>query len=113
MTPAFRSASIAAERVYLAMGRQNHPPGHHERYERGLDDYHDPTAAFGGAPSARSALTLRLFLAGFGFAVGAVVTFLAAQAEMTWLMIIGVVFAAIAAVNFTWLAQRRRRGEPG
>ena len=47
-----------------------------------LDDDHDPTAAFGGTPSARGALTFRLFLAGFGFAVGAVVTFLAAQAEM-------------------------------
>ena len=23
---------------------------HREEYERGLDDYHDPTAGFGGAP---------------------------------------------------------------
>lgn len=95
------------------MGRQNHPPGHHERFERGLDDYHDPTAGFGGASPARSALTLRLFLAGFGFVIGAVVTFLAAQADVTWLMIIGVIFAAVAAMNFVWVAQRKRRGEPG
>src|SRR5205823_10670775 len=38
----------------------------HERYRRGLDDYHDPLAGIGGAPPARSALTLRIWLAGFG-----------------------------------------------
>jgi hypothetical protein len=33
---------------------------------------------------------------------------------LTWLMIIGVVFAVIAAINFVWVAQRNRRGgEPG
>ncbi|MBD0323811.1 MAG: hypothetical protein ICV72_10555, partial [Aldersonia sp.] len=37
-----------------------------EDFERGLDDYHDPTAGFGGAAPARSALTLRLVLAAFG-----------------------------------------------
>jgi hypothetical protein len=95
------------------MGRENHPPGHHERYERGLDDYHDPTAGFGGAPAARSALTLRLLLAGFGFVISAVVTFLAARADLTWLMLLAVVFAVIAAINFTWVMQRKRRGEPG
>jgi hypothetical protein len=32
-------------------------------------DYHDPTAGLGGAPPARSALRLRLALAGFGIVV--------------------------------------------
>ena len=91
----------------------NHPRDNQERYERGLDDYHDPTAGFGGAPPARSALTLRLVLAGFGFAVSAVVTFLAARADLVWLMIIGVVLAVIAAIDLVWVMQRKRRGEPG
>src|SRR3954464_1359130 len=44
-----------------------------KEYEQGLDDYHDPTAGFGGAPPARSALTLRAVLAAFGlvFCAGA------------------------------------------
>ena len=37
-----------------------------EDHERGLPGFHDPTAGFGGAPPAQSALTLRLVLAGFG-----------------------------------------------
>ena len=41
-------------------------PRSREDYERGLPDYHDPTAGFAGAPPARSALTLRLILAVFG-----------------------------------------------
>jgi hypothetical protein len=95
------------------MAREDHPPGHQERYERGLDDYHDPTAGLGGAAPARSALTLRLILAGFGFVISAAVTFLAARAELTWLVIIAVVLAMTAAVDFVWVLQRKQRGEPG
>src|SRR3712207_5437952 len=40
-----------------------------EDYERGLPAHHDPTAGFGGAPPAQSALTLRLILAVFGLVV--------------------------------------------
>src|SRR3954454_17434128 len=40
-----------------------------EDYERGLPDHHDPTAGFGGAAPAQSALTLRLALAVFGLVV--------------------------------------------
>src|SRR4051812_50081391 len=40
-----------------------------EDYERGLPDYHDPTAGFAGAPPAQSALTLRAVLAVFGLLV--------------------------------------------
>ena len=39
------------------------------REDRAREDYHDPTAGFGGAAPARSALTLRLVLASFGLIV--------------------------------------------
>lgn len=87
--------------------------GRDERYERGLDDYHDPTGGVGGAPPARSALTLRLWLAGFGFVFFALVTLLTALEGITWLMVIAAVLAVIAAVDIVWVAHRKRRGEPG
>lgn len=87
--------------------------GRDERYERGLDDYHDPTAGFGGAPPARSALTLRLLLAIFGFALAAVVTVLAGLEGITWLMIVATIFAVGAGTNAVWVAHRKYRGEPG
>ena len=55
------------------------------------DDYHDPTAGIGGAPPARSALTLRLVLAGWGFLICA----LAAAAFVT--VVSAPVPAAVAA----------------
>ena len=77
---------------------------HREEYERGLDDYHDPTAGFGGAPPARSALTLRALLAAYGlvFAAG-------------WSLAGGllVVVAVIAVVDLLVVLNRKRRGEPG
>ncbi|MFC7342937.1 hypothetical protein [Saccharopolyspora griseoalba] len=84
-------------------------------YERGLPGYHDPLAGFGGAPYARSALTLRLVLAGFGFAFSLVVGILILvwMPEGAWLgwVLLGV--AVLAAANFAWVAHRKRRGEPG
>src|SRR5438270_313538 len=41
-------------------------PRTREEDPRGLPGYHDPTAGFGGSTPARSALTLRAVLAGFG-----------------------------------------------
>jgi fatty acid desaturase len=82
-------------------------------YERGLDDYHDPTAGFGGAPPARSALTLRLWLAGFGFLFCAGAAVLAASIDATWLVVVLAVLALIALVDFGWVVHRKRRGEPG
>jgi Family of unknown function (DUF6343) len=84
-----------------------------EDYERGLDDYHDPTAGFGGAPPARSALTLRAVLAAFGlvFCAGAAWICLAAGWSVAgWLL--GVV-AVIALVDLVVVLNRKRRGEPG
>ncbi|MGP4016197.1 DUF6343 family protein [Saccharopolyspora sp. 5N708] len=91
------------------------PKRKREDYERGLPGYHDPMAGFGGAPYARSALTLRLWLAGFGLvfcAVAAVLVFRYGP-ELAWLGWVLAVLAVIAAVDFAWVAYRKRRGEPG
>ena len=90
----------------------------HERrtradYERGLPDYHDPTAGFGGAAPAQSALTLRAVLAAFGlvFAVGAAwFGFAAGFGLLGWAM---VVVAVIALGDLAWVLYRKGRGEPG
>ena len=82
-------------------------------YERGLYDYHDPTAGFGGAPPARSALSLRLWLAGFGFVFCAGATVFAVIASVLWLAVGLGVLALIALVDLGWVVHRKRRGEPG
>lgn len=84
-------------------------------YERGLPGYHDPMAGFGGAAPALSALTLRLWLAGFGlvFCAVAAVLLLVWLPELAWLAWVLVILAVIAAVDIAWVAHRKRRGEPG
>jgi membrane protein implicated in regulation of membrane protease activity len=85
-----------------------------EDYERGLPDYHDPTAGFGGAPPAQSALTLRLVLAGFGLVVcvaGGIVLLVAGVP--VWIAVVLFVLAAIALVDLAVVARRKARGEPG
>jgi Flp pilus assembly protein TadB len=84
-----------------------------EDYERGLPDYHDPTAGFGGAPPAYSALTLRAVLAGFGLVFCAVAAALVIMAGLTVLGVALAVLAAIALVDLAWVIHRKRRGEPG
>jgi hypothetical protein len=90
-------------------------PRSREDYERGLPDYHDPTAGFAGAPPARSALTLRLVLAIFGLVVCVVggVVLLAVDAVPVALPIVLFVFAAVAAVDIGVIVRRKARGEPG
>lgn len=88
----------------------------HEDYERGLPGYHDPMAGVAGAPVALSALTLRLWLAGFGvvfFVVAAVLVFLFTAPTLWWLAWVLVALAVLAAVNVAWVAYRKWRGEPG
>jgi membrane protein implicated in regulation of membrane protease activity len=83
-------------------------------YERGLPDYHDPTAGFAGAAPARSALTLRLILAVFGLVVcvaGGIV-FLAAGLPV-WTTVVLFVLAAVAALDLVVIVRRKARGEPG
>jgi hypothetical protein len=84
-----------------------------EDYERGLEDYHDPTAGFGGAAPARSALTLRAVLATFGlvFCAGAAwFSFAAGWSLVAWLF---VAIAVVALVDLAVVLNRKRRGEPG
>ncbi|GEL17321.1 DUF6343 family protein [Pseudonocardia asaccharolytica] len=84
-----------------------------EDYRRGLPDHHDPTAGYGGAPPARSALTLRALLAAFGLVVCAVGAGLAFAAELTGFGVALVVLAVIALVDLGWVLYRKYRGEPG
>jgi hypothetical protein len=85
-----------------------------ETPDRGRDDYHDPTAGLGGAPPARSALTLRLILAVFGVVVSAVGAgaLAAAGAPAVLVVALGLV-AVIALVDVGVVVRRKRRGEPG
>jgi Family of unknown function (DUF6343) len=85
-----------------------------EDYERGLPDYHDPTAGFGGASPAQSALTLRAVLAVFGLVVCVVggIVFLRAGLPV-WAAVVLFVLAGIALVDLAVVAWRKARGEPG
>ena len=61
----------------------------------------------------RSALTLRLWLAGFGLVVcgvGAAICFVTGP---VWLAVVLVVLAVVAVVDIVVIARRKRRGEPG
>jgi Flp pilus assembly protein TadB len=83
-------------------------------YEQGLPDYHDPTAGFGGAPPAQSALTLRLVLAAFGLVVcvaGGIVLLVADVP--VWIAVVLFVLAGVALVDLVIVARRKARGEPG
>jgi hypothetical protein len=85
-----------------------------EDYGRGLPDHHDPTAGIGGAPPARSALTLRLVLAAFGLVVCLVLGVIALSAGVpVWLPVVLFVLAAVAVVDLVVVARRKARGEPG
>lgn len=84
-----------------------------ERYKRGLDDYHDPTGGIGGYPPARSALTLRLWLAGFGFVLFVGAAALSWAADVTAGAVVFGVLAVVAALNLAWVSHRKLRGEPG
>jgi hypothetical protein len=85
-----------------------------EEYARGLPDYHDPTAGFGGAPPAQSALTLRLVLAVFGLVicVGGGIGWLATDLP-AWPAVALFVLAAITVVDIVIIIRRKARGEPG
>lgn len=99
------------------MSNQQDGPGRRRRtreeYERGLPDYHDPTAGFGGAAPAQSALTLRAWLAGFGLVACVVAVVVFVQVGATPFAIALAVAALIALVDLGWVLYRKRRGEPG
>jgi hypothetical protein len=85
-----------------------------EDYERGLPDYHDPTAGFAGAPPAQSALTLRLVLALFGLVVGVAggLGWLATDLP-AWPAVALFVLAGTAVVDVVVILRRKGRSEPG
>lgn len=77
-------------------------------------NFHDPTAGLGGASPARSALTLRLWLAAFGLAVcaaGAVAG--AVLAIPVPVVAVLAALAVLAAVDLMVVLGRKRHGEPG
>lgn len=90
-----------------------HPRRTREDYARGLPDYHDPTAGFGGAPPGQSALTLRAVLAAFGLVVCAVAAVLMIRAGVVVFGVLLAVLAAVALVDLVWVLYRKARGEPG
>jgi membrane protein implicated in regulation of membrane protease activity len=94
-------------------GPRRRPRRQREDYARGLPGYHDPTAGFAGAAPARSALTLRAWLAGFGLVACLVGAGLAVYLGVQWFAWVMVVVAVIAAVDLGWVLRRKARGEPG
>jgi Family of unknown function (DUF6343) len=60
-----------------------------------------------------SALTLRLWLAGFGLVFCAVAAAICFAAGPEWLGVVFVVLAAVAVVDLVVIVRRKRRGEPG
>ena len=85
-----------------------------EDYERGLPDYHDPTAGFGGAAPTYSALTLRAVLATFGLlsSIAGVVVFLVVL-YLPWAAVAFGAVALVCLVDLVWVLYRKARGEPG
>jgi Family of unknown function (DUF6343) len=85
-----------------------------KRYRRGLPGYHDPTAGIGGAAPARSALTLRLYLAVFGLVTSAALAIWMYVVDApTGFVVVLVVLAATAVFDIAVVLRRKRRGEPG
>ena len=84
-----------------------------EDYERGLPDYHDPTAGFGGAPPAPRALTLRLWLASIGTALCVLACVLAIRFDEVGLAVAMGALGLFAMLDVAWVVHRKRRGEPG
>jgi membrane protein implicated in regulation of membrane protease activity len=61
----------------------------------------------------RSALTLRLWLAGFGLVFCGVAAAIVAVTGPLWLAVLLLVLAVVAVVDLWVVARRKRRGEPG
>jgi hypothetical protein len=61
----------------------------------------------------RSALTLRLWLAGFGLVVCVVGAVLCFAAGVLWLAIVLIVLAVVAVADIVVVIGRLRRGDPG
>lgn len=84
-----------------------------QEYAQGLPDYHDPTAGFGGAAPAQSALTLRIVLAVVAILLCVAAAVVFAMADVPWAVVVLAVLAVVSAVDLGWVVHRKRRGEPG
>ncbi|GLZ33891.1 hypothetical protein Lesp02_60790 [Lentzea sp. NBRC 105346] len=73
----------------------------------------DPAGYLPPPAPPRSALTLRLWLAGFGVVFNSVAGVLAARAGLWWLAIVLWVLVVVCVVDFAWVVHRKRRGDPG
>lgn len=72
-----------------------------------MNDYLPPPAP------PRSALTLRLWLAGFGLVFNSVAGWLALRADLVWLGVLLLLLAVVCVVDFAWVVHRKRRGDAG
>ncbi|GHE98550.1 hypothetical protein GCM10017786_34340 [Amycolatopsis deserti] len=100
-------------RVAQGMRIPRERPRTREEYQRGLPDYHDPTAGFGGAAPAYSALTLRIWLAAIGIVLAAGAAVLFATVEMWWVTVLMGLMVVGLVIDLAWVVHRKRRGEPG
>ncbi|HEY6737417.1 MAG TPA: DUF6343 family protein [Actinopolymorphaceae bacterium] len=88
--------------------------GNDDGQRRARPGYHDPTHGIGGAPPARSALTLRLVLAAVGLvACGVWAAVNLGDDGPVWLTVVLVLLAVVAAVDILVILRRKARGEPG
>ena len=84
-----------------------------EAFPRGIPDS-ARTLTEGGAANARSALTLRLVLAGFGLVLCVVLGVLALASDVSpAFAVVLFVLAAAALVDLVVVGRRKLRGEPG
>lgn len=108
------SETVVRGYAYPMAKQSRQAPRSRADYERGLPDYHDPTAGLGGAPPAQSALTLRLILAVFGLIVcvaGGVALLL--FHVPAFLPVLLFVLAVVALIDIVVIVRRKARGEPG
>lgn len=84
-----------------------------EEYERGLPDYHDPTAGIGGAAPTLSALTLRAVIAAIMVLVTGVAAGYTFSQGYPWFGAVFTVLGVLSLADLGWVLYRKHRGEPG
>lgn len=88
--------------------------GPEDRASRARPGHHDPTHGIGGAPPARSALTLRLVLAVVGLLACGIWAVVNHRGDgPLWLTVVLTVLALVAVADIAVVTRRKARGEPG
>jgi hypothetical protein len=88
--------------------------GPEDRPSRARPGHHDPNHGVGGAPPARSALTLRLVLATVGLLACGIWAVLNHRGDgPLWLTVLLTVLSLVAVVDIAVVTRRKARGEPG